>query len=135
MEYLYPQRKGAAGWDSLYNPTHAGDEQFTTKEEQDGLTNALYKVLDALKMGNFVRGDLRDTNVMVWVEADGTVLNEAKEVKVEIIDFDWSGKNGEMDYPLSRSSNLPWPGNISDKIVFEHDKHWVDSMFSETDGY
>ncbi|KAG8837848.1 hypothetical protein FRC18_007647 [Serendipita sp. 400] len=72
---------------------------------------------------------------MVHVNADGTVLGEAGKVQLRIIDFDWSGESGKVDYPLSRNPGIEWPGNINDKIIFGHDKILVDSVLREIDIY
>ncbi|KAF8341490.1 uncharacterized protein EI90DRAFT_3034109, partial [Cantharellus anzutake] len=60
--------------------------------------NTLPSVIESLHAKNFVYGDLRPPNIIITVEG-----------KVQLIDFDWAGKNGEARYPLSISTSIKWP--------------------------
>ena len=57
-----------------------------------GLKESIGQFLEQLHQSGWVRGDLRATNIMVKKSGlDGSFL---------LIDFDWSGKNQEVFYPL-----------------------------------
>jgi serine/threonine protein kinase len=59
--------------------------------------------LASLHQGSYVHGDIRNANVMV--KEDGSL-------GIRLVDFDWSGKVGEVRYPMSiyRGARLWRPG-------------------------
>lgn len=61
----------------------------------------------------FVFGDLRMPNVMI-----------RKDSKVQLIDFDWAGSEGEVTYPVSISSSIKWPEGVRglELILKQHDR-------------
>jgi len=77
----------------------------------------LYHILQSLQSGGFVHGDLRHTN-LCWNRAENRVI---------LIDFDWSGKNGEKCYPCDMNPELDWPvGASTGKVLsFAHDAYWM----------
>ncbi|KAG1848834.1 hypothetical protein C8R48DRAFT_641478 [Suillus tomentosus] len=61
----------------------------------------------------FVFGDLRKPNIMI-----------RKDGKVQLIDFDWAGRKGEVKYPVSISPAINWPKGAQGlgPILEEHDR-------------
>ncbi|KAI6043647.1 hypothetical protein EDC04DRAFT_672629 [Pisolithus marmoratus] len=59
----------------------------------------LRQAIAYLHGAGFVFGDLREPNIMV------TPRNKFTPV---LIDFDWAGKDGEVLYPASNLSDIPW---------------------------
>ncbi|KAG2052546.1 hypothetical protein BDR06DRAFT_515094 [Suillus hirtellus] len=61
----------------------------------------------------FVFGDLRKPNIMI-----------TKDGKVQLIDFDWAGRKGEVKYPVSTSPAINWPKGAQGlgPILEEHDR-------------
>lgn len=58
------------------------------------------QVLNVLDQNNFVHGDLRAPNILVHFN------------KLFVIDFDWSGKEGEVYYPVDLNEELKWPSGV-----------------------
>ena len=60
------------------------------------------RVMDAVRRmhnAGFVHSDLRDTNILVDVMAD----NDG----VKIVDWDWAGAQGSVEYPISINLQVP----------------------------
>jgi len=67
--------------------------------------------IECLHAGDFVFGDLRRPNIVFVGE------------EVKLIDFDWSGKEGEVYYPTGLSSTVTWAKGVESfhKIEKQHD--------------
>ncbi|KAK7461876.1 hypothetical protein VKT23_008310 [Stygiomarasmius scandens] len=67
--------------------------------------------IECLHAGDFVFGDLRRPNIVFVGE------------EVKLIDFDWSGKEGEVYYPTGLSSAVTWAKGVESfhKIEKQHD--------------
>jgi hypothetical protein len=130
MEYLKPYSPGSEGWVSLFFFA----EETSASDVQKALAIAVHEIVRKLEQANLVHGDLRANNVMVHVNADGTVLDGGK-VRVKVIDFDWSGQSGETTYPLWRNPTISWPGEIGEAVVVGHDnalvQSWWGNMFQQ----
>ncbi|KAI5992796.1 hypothetical protein EDD15DRAFT_2167901 [Pisolithus albus] len=74
----------------------------------------LREAIAYLHDAGFVLGDLREPNIMV---------TPGDKATVQLIDFDWAGKDGEVVYPVSISSDVQWPTGVADlmPIKREHD--------------
>ena len=51
--------------------------------------------------------------------------------QVYLIDFEWTGKVGEANYPLFMNcSDIKWPPGASDNqpITVEHDVYWMNQL-------
>ena len=81
---------------------------------------SIAQAIETLEKAGFVHGDLRRPNVMI----DG-------EGKVKIIDFDWAGREMEVQYPLRLTSSL-FPKNQGvegrKEIRSAHDKLMVGKL-------
>jgi len=103
----------------------AGDWKMVVMEFIDGvhpvlsspnLIISLETILSYLARANFVHADLRPNNMLV------------QEDRVQLIDFDWSGREGEDRYPLFMNHvDLEWPEGASDGMLLlrRHDLEWV----------
>jgi len=82
--------------------------------------------LTSLHQETYVHGDVRDRNIMV--KRDGLP-------GFKLVDFDWSGKIGEVRYPMNvyRSSRLWRPHGAEDGelIKADHDIEMLKHLFSE----
>jgi hypothetical protein len=130
MEYLKPYSPGSEGWVTLFSFA----EETRASDVQKALAIAVNEIVRKLEQANLVHGDLRANNVMVHVNADGTVLDGGK-VRVKVIDFDWSGESGKTTYPLWRNSKILWPAEIGEAVVVGHDnalvQSWWGNMFQQ----
>ncbi|KAG2030090.1 hypothetical protein BDR03DRAFT_879240 [Suillus americanus] len=61
----------------------------------------LTRAIECCHEKGFVFGDLRMPNVMI-----------TKDGKVQLIDFDWAGREGEVTYPVSISLAIDWPKGV-----------------------
>jgi hypothetical protein len=70
---------------------------------------------------NSVHGDVRDANVMVKKDRSGWKL----------VDFDWSGKIGQVRYPMNVNHELRRPEGANDGnlILADHDIEMLDYLF------
>lgn len=88
-------------------PTAYSSPQLPPSFHQE-LTNAI----EYCHGKGFVFGDLREPNVMI-----------TKDGKVQLIDFDWAGREGEVTYPVSISRAIDWPQGVQGlgPILKQHD--------------
>jgi serine/threonine protein kinase len=98
------------------------------------------KVLDILRDGGKVHGDLRPPNIMINVSSGGNVILVNDELgqsraNIKIMEFDWGGDAGKVFYPLLRNADivgLIWPGKPGEPIKKTHDRRLVDSWWKES---
>lgn len=90
-------------------------------EEKQRLREELSSKLTDLHQMDFVHGDVRDANVMVRKDRLGWKL----------VDFDWSGKIGEVRYPMNVNRGLRRPeGALDGKLILaDHDIKMLDYLF------
>jgi hypothetical protein len=86
----------------------------------------LNQIVDVLEAKRFVHGDLRMTNIMIQVEEDGRRLKpKGGLVKLKVIDFDWAGECGTVEYPANRNTvDIEWPkpeGGGDDMLIGKND--------------
>lgn len=83
------------------------------------------EAVGVLHGAGIAHGDLRDANVVMT--HDGAM----------VVDFDWSGKHGEVKYPATLNRDIDWPDGATPlgPILCEHDddmldkfEHWVDGL-------
>jgi serine/threonine protein kinase len=78
--------------------------------------------LTVLHENGLVFGDLRPPNVMI---------TEAKKtVQVKLIDFDWAGEVGQVEYPHLLSPLVTWPKSARplSSILIEHDLEMLERL-------
>ncbi|GMF37083.1 unnamed protein product [Phytophthora lilii] len=88
--------------------------------DQTMVRDQLREIRSTLAAAAFVHGDLRESNVM-W---------DPVELRVVLVDFDWSGKDGAARYPPFMNAEIAWPsGAESGKpLRSSHDAYWLDSI-------
>ena len=86
----------------------------------------IQQAIGILHANGFVFGDLRAPNIMI------------SEGKPYLIDFDWSGREGEARYPLHLSKNVDWPEEplqLELKLILkDHDLIMLDKLFGSPAG-
>jgi hypothetical protein len=136
MEYLPPPANDSAGWITLAD----FQEKFPqiASRWKTGIETALYKILDVLGEAKFVHGDLRPNNLLIKVASvsDGCVvqLRPASDPPLpylKVIDFDWAGEAGAVEYPPHRNPEVEWPGDSGKPILATHDKVMIDTWLSK----
>jgi serine/threonine protein kinase len=113
----------AGGW-YMVVMDYIGEEYGALGYPSGALYELMKPKLIELHQRGYVHGDLRDTNVMVRKEGKPGVM---------MIDFEWSGRIGEVRYPMyvNREEKLRRPEGAVDGelILAEHDVHMLDVMF------
>ncbi|KAJ7572474.1 hypothetical protein C8J56DRAFT_975816 [Mycena floridula] len=71
----------------------------------DDFPKQLQDIIEVLHRADYVFGDLRLPNVMILPAERG-------QGKVQLIDFDWAGKVGEVKYPLNLAAGIDWPTGV-----------------------
>ncbi|KZT67581.1 hypothetical protein DAEQUDRAFT_729022, partial [Daedalea quercina L-15889] len=90
--------------------------------------SSLRKAVEMLHADGFVFGDLREPNVMI-----------AEDGKVKLIDFDWSGRVGEVRYPhdIAMDEGIKklygWHPEVHGRglIAKEHDTHMIERLVQQ----
>lgn len=92
--------------------------------DPEKVRNIRKNVLDSITQlhnNDMVHGDVRDKNILV---------DDANNIS--IIDFDWSGEQGKVLYPMDINPapflNRPQDVRLGVKILFEHDKYMVNQL-------
>jgi len=93
-------------------------EDLSKSEIQDQIEIIATK----LTKEQYVHGDLRDCNIHLDV-----VQN-----KVILLDFDWSGRHNIDLYPPFMNPEINWPETAKTglPLLHEHDRYWLESLFS-----
>ena len=73
--------------------------------------------VDLLHKQDIVFADLRRPNILVT----------KKPYRAKLVDFEWCGRHGVDQYPLSMSHNIPWPDGAAPgtTVMRAHDQHWL----------
>jgi len=101
------------------NATEVTDDQLVGERGAEHI-ESLRRAVKALHDKELVFGDLRSPNILI--AEDG----------LKLVDFDWTGKQGRVCYPVDISSKIPWPEGVfgGGKIKAEHDKEWFRRLAS-----
>jgi hypothetical protein len=91
----------------------------------------VHEIIQKLDQANLVHGDLRLNNLMVHVNEDQKILLVDGKASIKVIDFDWSGKSGQVAYPW-RNAKIAWPAEIGEAIFPHHDRTLVERWWKET---
>ncbi|KAJ7707143.1 hypothetical protein B0H16DRAFT_1633916 [Mycena metata] len=96
----------------------------TTDRLEPGHYEALKKALEEFHKQGYVFGDLREPNIL-FPQAGGPML----------VDFDWSGKSGDVRYPLSLNEAIEWPpgAKAMRPIYPEHDRWMLERLFEHSE--
>jgi hypothetical protein len=98
------------------------------------IRSSINVVLNLLEENGSVHGDLRSNNVMVKVSANNELILVDDRAVINVIDFDWAGKAGEVFYPIMRNESICgmiWPGEAGGAIELGHDRILVSSWLEE----
>ncbi|RXW12155.1 hypothetical protein EST38_g13699 [Candolleomyces aberdarensis] len=99
MEYLeWP-------WSTLTNFIQLKPSIFVHRAQN--IYAEMKKIIQCLKNGGFVHGDLRPNNIMI---NSATVEDKEEDPQIKLVDFDWSGIAGVATYPGQRNATELWPG-------------------------
>jgi serine/threonine protein kinase len=136
MEYLPPPSSASAGWITLAD--FQGEFPQVASHWKADIETALHQILVALKEAKFVHGDLRPNNLMIKVASasEGCIvqLRPASDPPLpylKVIDFDWAGEAGAVEYPPHRNPEVEWPGDSGKPILATHDKVMIDTWLSK----
>jgi len=79
----------------------------------------LREIIETLHAKGYVFGDLRLPNILI-----------TREGKVQLIDFDWAGKEGDVRYPICLSTAIGWAPGVQQKglIRQEHDRFMLKKL-------
>jgi serine/threonine protein kinase len=135
MEYLPPPSNDSAGWISLLD-IEKNHLQIASRWK-DKITEALHQITDALKQAKpqLVHGDLRPNNLFISVKLtpDGCIIQTRPNSLpyLKVIDFDWAGEAGKVEYPPHRNPEVKWPGESGKPISAEDDAKMIESWLSK----
>lgn len=84
------------------------------------------KAMGQLHLLGFVHGDLRDVNILVRRSDADSAVN------IVFVDWDWAGKDGEVNYPLSINPDIPRhpEAKALKAIRIDHDEFMFQNLFS-----
>jgi serine/threonine protein kinase len=101
--------------------TYASAKLAMTKARRATVRSELDRALRLLHENGLVFGDLRAPNVMITKQKE----------QVMLIDFDWAGEAGQVQYPHLLSSVIEWPQDVQalDPIKKEHDLEMLEKLF------
>ena len=138
MEYLPPPSNNAPGWISLLD-LEVRFPQVASRFKVN-IQAALYNIIDVLGDANYVHGNLWPNNLFIFVELTtapaGCIIqlrphSDPPLPYLKVIDFDWSGDAGEVEYPPHRNPDVEWPGESGKPILNIHDKLMINSWLSK----
>jgi hypothetical protein len=81
----------------------------------------ILQAMETAELVELVHGDFRPNNIMVR-EIEGQL-----ELEMKVVDFDWAGTSGKVNYPFRRNENISWPAAAGEPIVIEHDRQLLES--------
>jgi serine/threonine protein kinase len=138
MEYLPPPSHDSvsAGWISLLDLEEKYRDVASHAKEE--IKAALYDIITVLQERNFVHGDLRPNNLLISIKCTTnscSIQSRPNSVPplpyLKVIDFDWAGLAGVVEYPPHRNPDVQWPGSSGKPIMDTHDKIMIDSWLSK----
>jgi len=125
MEYLTPPSTSEPGWVTLFDLFQKDPALVRKKKELINIQ--LCALLDILKCFNFVHGDLRSNNLMIYCTLD-TIM---EPVRVNAVDMEWSGKLGTACYPEDRNPLVGYPGTAAGCIGPGDDAKMIEHWWNE----
>ena len=91
------------------------------KSKKRTIEQQLRNILSFMRGKEYVHGDLREPNILV---------SGKSEIKLKIVDFNWAGKAGEVEYPLYLNRTVFKSIKPGQKILMKHDSARVDYIIS-----
>ena len=117
---LFHSEKLSGGWIVLI--MEKLEHMVESKSYTDAQCLSLHNIINEMHSHGYVHGDLRNCNILIGGQK-GQLINANR---VCLIDFDWSGVEGNARYPGFMNHNtVDWPEGASDgaKISKDHDLH------------
>ncbi|CAG8556217.1 5111_t:CDS:2, partial [Paraglomus brasilianum] len=117
-DYKFVVMEDLIGFDVVCNMWNGLNEQ-----EKTDLKAKILEAKGILHDNRLVHGDLRPVNIMA------KYTNE--EWVIKLVDFDWSGKEGEATYPQFLNTKIPWHPDVKrlGPIWCEHDTYLLEESF------
>ena len=81
-------------------------QESLSKTSPLNIYNLIQSMMETIHQNNYVHGDFRPTNIIL-----------TKESKPYLIDFDWSGKEGDVCYPFFLNEFLQNCGDIDSQPI------------------
>lgn len=96
------------------------EEKSTASKE---VVEQLRRTLAALHSQNYVYGDLRRPNVVVFTDKNGGDC-------AKLVDFDWGGEEGVVRYPADINTEIPWHSDVCPGALIrrEHDEFMLQCL-------
>ena len=93
---------------------------LTDVDDRVGVKDNVVTVMNSFHDLGYAHGDLRGENIMI-----------AGDGQVKIVDFDWAGLAGQIQYPHFMNQEIRWHINAQPAklIQTEHDVHLLNSYF------
>jgi len=93
---------------------------LTDVDDRVGVKDNVVTVMNSFHDLGYAHGDLRGENIMI-----------ADDGRVKIVDFDWAGLAGQIQYPHFMNPEIRWHINAqpAKPIQTEHDVHLLNSYF------
>ena len=138
MEYLPPPSDHSQGWISLLDLE--GRFPKVALDFKPNIKAALYSITDVLGECNYVHDDMQPNNLLILakVTPDGKSCTIQSHPDfnppfphLKIIDFDWAGIAGVVEYPPHRNPDVEWPGQSGMPILNTHDRQMIDIWISK----
>jgi hypothetical protein len=138
MEYLPPPSNTSMGWITLHDLGRRFPQEASQCKQL--ISDALDNIIKTLQLRNFVHGDFRTNNVLVYVQTNENSSGQPPVViqlrpgaqslaYLKVVDFDWAGVANKVRYPSIRNPEIWWPGGNGKTIRPSHDKeminHWL----------
>ncbi|KAL0957828.1 hypothetical protein HGRIS_000015 [Hohenbuehelia grisea] len=130
MEHL------GSSWVSLYDLSK-GDNSGILRSQavRDDIKLRIDGIISILQEAAMVHGDLRANNIMIRLDDQQQPVllgPDSDDVTVKVVDFDWAGEAGVVQYPASRNEDIRgirWPGLPGDLIEVQHDRELFESWW------
>lgn len=108
-------------WQTLHDFAQR-NSRWIVNGVQAAIRQRLEDIVNTLEEHGLVHGDFRTNNIMV---------KQGEEESAVVIDFDWSGKAGEVYYPFDRNhSGITWSSKVDSVIDLPHDREMLKSQWN-----
>lgn len=116
---LYAFKELPGGWIMIIMEWLGDNYEHIEKKVSMDVREAAEKALEILHEGGFVHGDVRRANMM----ACKTCMDSNERVIVKLLDFDWAGLEGQVNYPPHLNRVVKRPEGAIDEapILKQHD--------------